>query len=69
MERKDIKQTRDIGDLSVAEIELFVKLAYRAIDKLFCIDCPYGYVSVGITNRGCIDCLFSERAIEVLRSA
>jgi hypothetical protein len=66
MERKDIKQIRDVGDLSAAEIKLFVKLAYRAIDKLFCIDCPYGYVSVCITNRGCINCILSERAIEVL---
>jgi len=66
MESKDIKQVRDVSDLSLDEFNLFVKLAYRAIDKLFCLDCRYGYVSVSIIYRGCIDCILSEKAMKVL---
>jgi hypothetical protein len=47
-------------EMGSGEIELFVFLAYEAIDAEFCIKRNCEHISPTITNEKCIECLFSK---------
>ena len=45
-------------DLSSEEINMFVYLAYKAIDEEFCFKRNCEHMSPSVTNDKCIECLF-----------